>query len=360
MLCLVLVAISAIEADAKRGADLFVQQRCTACHSIEGNSSAAAVAGKAPDLARRLNRDYSPAGLASRIWNHAPQMWAAMRKADVEQPKMNEGEVADLFAFFYSVRYFDQPGDAARGKHVFEDKKCGLCHSDKGPAIAIARWSSLRDPVELVERMWNHAPQMVGVTAARKMPFPTLDSRELTDLLVYLQNTPELRNTPYKFSLPTSSESGKALLASKGCTECHKGAKALDHRIGNRTLTDIAASMWNHAPTMRTKAALLTSNEMREILGYLWSTSFFDARGGSPGRGRKMFSSNCGGCHEQGTSGAPKLEPGKQSFSSRTMVSALWRHGPKMLAAIEAQHKEWPRTTPTSMADLIAYLNGKP
>ncbi len=345
-----------IEADARRGAELFQQQHCMECHSIQGRTVAAPrTLGKAPDLGRHLDRDYTPAGLTSRIWNHAPQMWEAMRRAQIDPPRMNEAAVADLFAFFYAARYFDRPGDAARGKAVFADKKCDVCHSGKGAAIPVSKWDSLRDPVELVARMWNHAPQMAQATAIRKMEFPKLDAREMTDLLVYLQNTPGLRDTPFQFRMPTGG-AGKALFESKGCAKCHVGAKALDPRIGARTLTEIAASMWNHAPQMRTKAEIVTSDEMHEILGYLWGASFFGAQGGNASRGARFFASNCSECHGRT---APALEPGKKAFTPVTMVSALWRHGPKMLEEIEKKQKQWPKLTPSDTQNLIAYLNGR-
>lgn len=353
---LTVVSMLGATGDAKRGADLFAQQHCTECHSVQGKAKGPAALGKAPDLGRRLDRDYTPAGLASRMWNHAPQMWTAMKAAKIDVPNLNEQAVGDLFAYFYAARYFDKPGDAGRGKRVFEDKQCGTCHSEKGMASPVKKWKSLTDPVELVERMWNHAPQMVEAAKNSKLKFPKMDAVEMSDLLVYLQNTPELRSSNYEFRLPEGGANGKALLESKGCTKCHVGAKALDQRIGRQTLTEIAAAMWNHAPEMRTKAAELNSAEMRSILGYLWSSNFFGSQGGSAGRGEKIFSANCSECHGKS---APSLEPGKKSFTAVTMVSALWQHGPKMLAEIEKRQKAWPRLTPSDAQNLIAYLNGK-
>jgi hypothetical protein len=43
------------------------------------------------------------------------------------------------------------------------------------------------------------------------------------------------------------------------------------------------------------------------------------------------------------------------------MVSALWRHGPRMLDQMKTKGLGWPRFDGSQMADLIAYLNsGKP
>jgi hypothetical protein len=39
------------------------------------------------------------------------------------------------------------------------------------------------------------------------------------------------------------------------------------------------------------------------------------------------------------------------------MTAALWRHGPAMLAQIQASGVRWPRLSAGDMAALIAYLN---
>ena len=53
------------------------------------------------------------------MWNHAPMMWTAIRENSVRPPDLDEQAAADLFAYFYSVRFFENPGDAGRGKQLF-------------------------------------------------------------------------------------------------------------------------------------------------------------------------------------------------------------------------------------------------
>ena len=65
-----------VAADSARGAQLFETLSCVQCHSINGKGGTAA-----PDLGRRIDRDFTPASLAATMWNHAPAMWAAMRDA---------------------------------------------------------------------------------------------------------------------------------------------------------------------------------------------------------------------------------------------------------------------------------------
>src|SRR5690242_21031799 len=123
-------AATIFEADARRGAELFGSEMCLRCHSINGQGGRVG-----PDLGRHNDRDYTPALLASLMWNHAPSMWKAARAdqlqlpplsenqaADlfayrnrrINLPPLSENQAADLFAYFYSVRFFEKPGDAGR------------------------------------------------------------------------------------------------------------------------------------------------------------------------------------------------------------------------------------------------------
>ena len=61
------LAASTIPGDARRGEQLFQSEQCIQCHSVKGKGGTLA-----PDLARRVDRDYTPAVMASLMWNHAP------------------------------------------------------------------------------------------------------------------------------------------------------------------------------------------------------------------------------------------------------------------------------------------------
>jgi len=45
----------------------------------------------------------------------------------------------------------------------------------------------------------------------------------------------------------------------KGCAKCYAGKMSLENRFANRTFTDFAASMWNHAAKMVDAAQPLRS-----------------------------------------------------------------------------------------------------
>jgi cytochrome c len=346
-----------VAADSERGAALFESLNCVRCHSVNGKGGRIGT-----DLGRLADRNFTPASLAATMWNHAPTMWGAMRASDIRAGDLDEQAAADLFAYFYSARFFELPGDAARGKRVLE-QDCARCHGLKSatePGIApVMEWKCVNTPFELVERMWNHLPRMQAVAAAKRTTLPQLSGQDLVDLLVYVRHLPQSRESEPGFQT-TSGTDGPSLFKSKGCEGCHKTGSALAARIRGRTLTEIGAAMWNHGPAMRAAgapSAHFESGEMRELLSYLWAKQFFEGSGDAT-RGSHVFSNKgCAGCHSNSASGAPGLVPGQRQFSGASMVSALWHHGPAMLEAMKKQGKPWPRFEGLEMADLIAYLN---
>ncbi len=354
-----LSAAGVIPGDARRGEQLFISEQCVQCHSINGKGGSVA-----PDLGRRIDRDFTPAVMASLMWNHAPDMWAAMKKQGIVKGELSADAAADLFAFFVSARYFERPGDAGRGKQLFAAKHCDSCHgittSHAAGAPPVAKWESLADPIVLADQMWNHGAKMREAFAQKKLSWSPLTAQELTDMLVYLQNLPETREVSRDFKF-AGTEAGAALFQSKGCAGCHTGALALEKRLRNQTLTQIAVDMWNHQPTMKTRMKteppVLSQEEMRQILAYIWARQYFQGSG-SAERGKRVFTEkNCATCHNDASSGAPKLAKGKDAYSDITMVAALWDHGPRMLDQMHGRNLPWPRFTTQQMADLIAYLN---
>jgi len=162
--------------DSQRGERVFQSEACVQCHSVEGKG------GKtAPDLGKRIDRNYTPASLVSVMWNHAPTMWAAMERQGIRTPALDEQGAADLFAYFYAVRFFDKPGDAARGKRLFSSKHCSECHGITGlkaeEAKPVIRWESLGHPIRLAEAMWNHAANMRHAFADQKVAWPEITGR---------------------------------------------------------------------------------------------------------------------------------------------------------------------------------------
>jgi cytochrome c2 len=344
-------------ADSERGRRLFGTLSCVQCHSVNGQGG-----GIGPDLGRIVDRGFTPAGLAATMWNHAPAMWAAMREQGIRAGDMNAQAAADLFAYFYSTRFFELPGDAGRGKRAFGARGCSNCHGLKVELLPrvrpVSQWESLSDPVALTEAMWNHAPLMLAETQLKHERWPALAPQELTDILVYLRNQPFPPSRPPVFQVGAGRD-GEAVFRTKGCAGCHSSVAELSAHTRGKTLTEVGAAMWNHEPIISKAGATpvkLAPGEMRDLLGYLWSEQFFDDAG-IAASGRRVFAAKrCASCHEKGS--APRIgEAG--SFNGATMVSALWRHGPSMLSEMKKEGVAWPRFEGSQMADLIAYLNRK-
>src|SRR5258708_4083380 len=324
---------ASFEADSKRGAALFRDQMCTNCHAVAGEGKPSL----APDLGRRIDRNYTPAGIASLMWNHAPVMFASIRKQGLTMPQLSESQAADLFAFFYSAHYFERPGEPQRGKALFASKACAGCHAlTKGsPTVGppVSEWSALTDPTVMIQRMWEHAPQMNKAMEARHVPWPELTSQDMADLLVYLQNQPETRNAKLAFEV-VSPEGGEELFHSKGCANCHVNQRAFENLLGDTTLTDVAAALWNHAPLMTKNPATapgsITAPEMRKILSYVSTRHSFSTKGDAA-RGKHVFESQkCATCHGNDAGGGPEIDRSTGPFSAVRMVSGLWKNGPPM------------------------------
>ena len=361
---------SAQYGDAQLGADLLRERKCTTCHSILGQGG-----GSAPDLARRSTRDFTPAALAAQMWNHGPAMWQAIAAANITIEPLSGDDVNNLFAYFYSLRFFDPPGDAARGKRIFEGKRCSECHgsgssASSKPGPSISEMPAVDNPVEWAQQMWNHSTKMREEMRNRGISWPRFTVQEMVDLLVYIGNLPgtSRRQSDLVFAGP---ETGERLFKEKGCVNCHTLGSAEPGKVdllgrgpSFTTLTGFAVNMWNHGGRMQERARQtgraipeFAADEMSQLVSYLFARRYFTESGNAP-RGERLFrEKNCAACHGQAGSGAPDLSARKGQFSPATLASALWRHGPKMLAEMQSRNLSWPELTGAQMSDLIAHLN---
>jgi cytochrome c2 len=349
------LAPAAVPGDAARGERVLREQRCLACHTVD-----AASLGSAPALGRRGSRSYTPSLMVSLMWNHAPRMWSAMDKAGIARPNLSEQDSADLFAYFYSLRYFESPGDGGRGKALFVSKRCTVCHATgsqpqkEGPSVEA--WPSVEDPVELARAMWNHAPKMMPKMRERGIGWPTITGEEMTDLTVYFSALTRKRGVMFSFAA-APAEDGKSVFETRGCSGCHHGSLDLTTglRAQRRTFATLAAGMWNHAPKMLQMPPDIRPEEMRALVGYLWSKQYFEDAGKATQGARLFAKKGCTGCHGAGQ--APNLLASGRKFDALSMASSLWRHGPAMLSDMQKKNLHWPRFQNREMQDVIAYLN---
>lgn len=353
---IVLAGISPLEAaeatNSSRGGRLLEALSCLKCHRMNGRGGASA-----SDLGWWVGRNRTPASVAAMIWNHAPEMWDAMRQRSVVPSEIDDRAADDLFAYLYTIRFFERTGDAERGRAAFESKGCSTCHGIRWPKLPATRpaseWQSISDPIALASAMWNHNAAATGEGGKHRVR-PQLTYRELTGLVIYLQGQVKVPRVFGPVPLGSSPEGGETLLRARGCNACHTGV-VLAEGLKGMTLTDVAAVMWNHQSLTAVTAPRLTVAEMGEIAGYLWAPGFFE-NSGDAAAGRRVFSDkHCDTCHNAPLNGL--TENRGRRFSAITIVSTLWRHNPKVLEEMKARGIAWPRFEGSQMSDLIAFLN---
>jgi len=284
-----------------------------------------------------------------------------MSRQGAAQPQLSPQEAADLFVYFYTARYFDLPGNTRRGRAIFSEKRCAECHAGPGPgpdgAKPVSAWESPEDPIALAQQMWNQSARMRRAMARKKIPYPELVAEDLADLVAYLRR---FRRSAERVSAATvgSAQNGERLFREKRCAACHVGSFDMKTRRTRFSLTDFAASLWNHTPGMPGELPALDVGEMRDITAYLGALQYFEEYGNID-RGREVFvRKKCATCHGDPASGVPELSTKAGAMSSYDMMTALWKHGPAMLEAMRGRKIGWPRFTAPEMSDLVAYLHG--
>jgi len=366
---LAILPVLAQYGDSQRGASLLETRNCTQCHSHSGG---------APDLSRRSVKDFTPASLAASFWNHGPRMWKAMEAKNLPITPLSANEIADLYAYFHSIRYFDPRGEAGRGKALFTAKKCTNCHDltpggDSGkPGPPLSEWPALSNQIQWMENLWNHSGGILAALEKSGNKWPILTPQEMTDLLVYIRSLPQHRKEKPALVLE-DPEIGEQVFTARSCGVCHTvGAKEagkidlLASAKSSYTFTELSVRMWNHLPQMRKQAAwagipfpAFSENEMSQLLAYLFAKRYFEEQG-KPVRGKSVFTAKkCVTCHDQPSSGAPDLRRNNGEYSSHGMAAAVWRHGPKMQAEIAKRGEAWPVLSGEQIADLVAYLNSR-
>lgn len=376
LLCLLALSAAGMASDAaayfvpgdpKAGMKVFFSKGCAQCHSVLGEGGRSA-----PDVARAPGDHMSADELLAAMWNHAPTMWERMNATKIAPPRFTEAEMQDLFAFLYSVRSLDQPGNADRGRQLLAEKHCLRCHAVGGrggrAGPDLERWTQYRNPVSWIQTMWNHGPGMQATMSARGIEWPMFRGSDIADLVAYVrQAAPASRKKVYL--RPSDPAAGKAVFRAKGCASCHglhgsgarKGAPDLASNSLPRTLGQFAADMWNHGPVMwssmeraQVRNRMFSNAEMADLIAYLFAERYFESHGDRV-QGRAVFDGKgCAACHEAGGTG-PDLA-GWANASPPVLATGLWNHGPAMLERMQRESLEWPAFERGEMADLLAFL----
>jgi nitric oxide reductase subunit C len=167
----------------QHGQKLFAEKRCAQCHSVNNHGTRVG-----PNLRAVLKGSLMT--IAGAMWNHGPKMWAKMAERGIQIPALNSEEISDLISYLYFLQFIDAPGNAARGRVVYQEKRCGTCHTlpgiggTVGPDLTKAE--KLKTPLEVVTEMWNHASTMEQKMLEESVEWPVFKGGEMADMIAYL------------------------------------------------------------------------------------------------------------------------------------------------------------------------------
>jgi len=353
--------------DAEYGKDMLEIRRCTDCHAVAGEGG-----DSAPDLAKIPAGGYSPAGLAATMWNHAPQMWKAMEAAGRQPTGLQPSDIANLYAYFYSLEFHDPDGDAAAGERVFSAKNCAKCHALPGvedetmPGAPVELWSSMADATLWLQEMWNHAEAMQAAIETKGLKWPQLSAEEMAGLVAFIQTIPP-HDDAVKYIRLGDPARGQAIFDRQGCSGCHSfdpaetGKRVIASAKEEPRLGGLAAALWSHYPLMRAAGAKfepMELDEMADLTTYLFREGYYQTKG-KASRGEKLAAEKkCTQCHGADNPDIPAADLATVGpYSAVEMASTVWTHGPNMKLFMDYLETEWPTISEQEMADLIAYLN---
>jgi len=180
-------AVYLVPGNPQAGARIFEEKRCSTCH---GGGRAAG--GIGPSL--RQPREGQPRGVTdvgALMWNHGPAIWKKMAELGIPVPSLTGQEMADLVSYLHTLDYFEEPGKPDRGRDIFTRKGCATCHGASarggGGAPDLTKSLGKASPIEIAAAMWNHSFAMAKEVRTRGLPWPTLEGRDLADLVEFLR-----------------------------------------------------------------------------------------------------------------------------------------------------------------------------
>jgi len=363
-----------LPADPLEGEVQFIDKNCERCHSIEGHGGAFG-----PDLARSdFNR--SLLDILSMMWNHSPQMHDMMNDLNIGYPEFSEQELAGLAAYLYFLAYFDRPGDIAEGRKTFSDKKCSTCHRMGGIGHRIGTdLSSIKkyvSPIFLAQEMWDHGPAIKEKMDELKVSWPHFEGEEISNLMAFLRDASTDTTSVRFFMQPGNPQIGEKLFHEKKCTTCHlvfgtgnKVGPDLTQSTFHKSVTSIAAIMWNHGPTIWEKMKetnlgipTFNGNEMADLTSYLYFLRFFEKKA-DIARGELLFNQKgCVNCHHFGTDSIEgsrslsSIDPGRSKIG---IAADMWNHSEEMSRTMTGKKIEWLPFRSGELNDLIEYIISK-
>lgn len=177
-----------------------------------------------------------------------------------------------------------------------------------------------------------------------------------------------------KYLLPGDAKKGWQSFFTKGCIKCHSvwgegGTAGPNLSITpSRHLSEaqLAATMWNHAPSMWEKMLAkginfksMSQEEMADIFAFLYFIRYTDEPGDQEKGKELLLTKKCSNCHAiQGKGGkiGPDLTKWKAYTNPILWTQMMWNHAPQMEEEMSKRGIAWPRFEGNEMVDIISYI----
>jgi cytochrome c len=306
-------------------------------------------------------------------------MLQGMERMKMTKPTLTGGEISDISAYLYFLKFFDDPGDATRGKYLFNEKGCGNCHPISGKGKegepGLDQFPQNISPIYLSQMIWNHGPVMIAQMVKAGTKWPTLEGTEMMDLLEFIKANARGPKEA-AFITPGNPREGSRIFGAKGCMKCHtikgegtQGGVDLGKRatVFYKSLTQIASLMWNKGPTVLAKMAQtqtglpkFTPKEMADLLAYLYFLHFTDEPG-SPVNGKKIYvEMGCSKCHGMDEKPGERMQIDLSKYQKGgvplDVVAGIWNHSLQIEKALKENGIPWPRFKKEGLVDLLAFI----
>lgn len=359
-----------LNSDLIQGRKVFEQKLCSHCHSIFERERKIG-----PKLqSSRFHGSFLD--LYSILWNHAPQMAVYMRKEVLDRPQFSTVELNQLVSFLYMLPYLGESGNPRKGEVLLREKACFRCHSlgkqGKKDGVPLDTLAIYQSQVVLLQRMWNHGPEMIRQMVSTGTPIPSFSGNDMTDIFAALTESSTEKSRKVFLGVG-NAEHGQQVFTTTGCVKCHavfgKGGKDgpdLGKTVSQANVTSLITQIWNHAPKMREtfqqkklEWPSFQETEMNDLIVFLYSLNYED-KPGDPGRGEKIFTEKkCIDCHFKTDADVKKIVGDLKSADAILFATQMWNHIPTMEAAMVTQGVPWPEMSGQQLRDVLAFLKSR-
>lgn len=160
------------------GMRIFADFDCSRCHSVLDTDNPADIVPLAPKTGEhRTLTDFAAA-----MWNHQPIMAEWAEETGLAINSFEPGQMGDLLSYLFEEAFLEFRGDPDRGEGLFASKSCAVCHGPAGSVLPDREYEA----TDLIAGMWRHGAEARAKLQEEGLPWPTLSSADMADILTYL------------------------------------------------------------------------------------------------------------------------------------------------------------------------------